>query len=64
MTHCIPRRIAAVLAALSLVFAAPVAAEPEVTLKLHHFISPKVVRAHQACWPLGPSGLKRRPTDG
>lgn len=41
MTHCIPRRIAAVLAALSLVFAAPVAAEPEVTLKLHHFLSPK-----------------------
>ena len=41
MTHAIFHRIAALGAALSVAFAAPVAAEPEVTLKLHHFISPK-----------------------
>lgn len=35
------RRKIAACAALSLVFAAPAAAEPEVVLKLHHFISPK-----------------------
>ena len=41
MPRSIPRKIAAVCAALSLAFAAPAAAEPEFTLKLHHFLSPK-----------------------
>ena len=41
MTQVVFRRIAAFCAALSVVFAAPALAEPEVTLKMHHFLSPK-----------------------